>query len=36
MSFAKLANSDAESGVCSDGFNTAALPQRMAGNTFHA
>ena len=29
-------NSDADAGVCSDGFTTAALPQKIAGNAFQA
>ena len=32
----RCAKSDAESGVCSEGFRTAALPQKTAGNTFQA
>ena len=30
------AKNDADAGVCSDGFTTAALPQKIAGNAFHA
>ena len=32
----RRANSCAESGVSSDGFRTAPLPQKIAGNTFQA
>jgi hypothetical protein len=31
-----LPNQSAEAGACSDGFNTAPFPQRMAGNAFQA
>ena len=35
-SSASSAKNDADAGVCSDGFTTAALPQNTAGNAFQA
>jgi len=35
-SSASSAKNDADAGVCSDGFTTAAFPQKIAGNAFHA
>ena len=35
-SSASCAKHDADAGVCSDGFTTAAFPQKIAGNAFHA
>ncbi len=35
-SSASCAKNDAEAGVCSEGFTTAAFPQKIAGNAFHA
>ena len=35
-SSASAARNDADAGVCSDGFTTEALPQKIAGNAFQA
>ena len=35
-SSANSARNDADAGVCSDGFRTAALPQKIAGSAFQA
>jgi hypothetical protein len=36
ISAASRPKNAADRGVCSDGFNTATLPQKTAGNIFHA